>query len=57
MKMILSSICVLSVTLLMCSCASESGPKKDDRLGAHGGVTVSSRDMSRVAPTRPAPSN
>lgn len=55
MKMTLPWICALGVALLVCGCESDSTPKKDDRLGAHGGVVVSSQDMSRVAPTRKVP--
>ena len=47
----------LAVMLLACSCESDAAVKKDDRLGAHGGVIVSSRDMSHVAPTRSIPAN
>jgi len=57
MRITLSLICALGVTLLVCGCENGVAPKKDDRLGAHGGVVVSSHDMSRVAPTRAVPSN
>ncbi|HSI11411.1 MAG TPA: hypothetical protein VK961_05180 [Chthoniobacter sp.] len=53
----LSWICALGVALLVCGCESDSTAKKEDRVGAHGGVVVSSHDMSRVAPTRTVPTN
>jgi len=57
MRITVSLICALGVTLLVGGCENEAAPKKDDRLGARGGVVVSSHDMSRVAPTRTIPAN
>lgn len=57
MKITLSWICALGAALLVCGCENESTPRNGDRLGAHGGVVVSSHGMSRVAPTRAVPSN
>jgi hypothetical protein len=47
----------LVAMLLVAACEGNTAAKKDDRLGARSGVTVSSRDMSRVAPTRAVPVN
>jgi len=57
MKNTLSWICALGVALLACGCESNMAAKNGDRVGAHGGVVVSSQDMSRVAPTRRVPTN
>jgi hypothetical protein len=57
MRITLSLICAVGVLFLVSGCENGAAPKKDDRLGARGGVVISSHDMSRVAPTRTVPSN
>jgi hypothetical protein len=54
MKHLFLFLLTLSLLLFVAGCADEPPPpKKDDRIGVSTGVTISSRDMSRVAPTRP----
>jgi hypothetical protein len=54
MKPALLFVFTFGSLLFVAGCANEPGaPKKDDRIGVSTGVAVSSRDMSRVAPTRP----
>jgi hypothetical protein len=60
MKTVHLFLLALGSLLFVTACAGEPpAAAKDDRIGVRTGVAISSRDMSRVAPTRPdvAPPN
>jgi hypothetical protein len=55
MKLALFFLLTLGSLLFVASCANEppAPQQQDSRIGGSMGVGVSSRDMSRVVPTRP----
>jgi hypothetical protein len=53
MKYPLVCFFVVGLVFFFTSCAENTAGQQDGRLGARAGVAASSRDMSRVTPTRP----
>jgi hypothetical protein len=54
MKNLMLPVIVGALFLFVAACASESEKKNgESRIGGRVGVTVGSRDVSRIAPSRP----